>query len=95
MYTTNEKLKEALTYSRNQRTNLETFLHDGKIPISNNRSESHIRPFATYRRAWLFADTRAGTKANATAYSLIEAARSNDLNVYEVCTYKNAPTGLL
>ena len=87
MYTTNEKLKEALSYSLNQRKNLETFMRDGKIPISNNRAESHIRPFATHRRAWLFADTQAGARANATAYSLIETARAYDLNVYEYIKY--------
>lgn len=87
MYTTNEKLTEALTYSINQRKNLETFMHDGKIPISNNRAELHIRPFATHRRAWLFADTQAGARANAAAYSLIETARSYDLNVYEYIQY--------
>lgn len=83
LHTTNTKLTEALTYSSNQRKNLETFMHDGRVPLSNNRAESHIRPFATHRRAWLFADTQAGARANATAYSLIETARSYDLNVYE------------
>ena len=62
-------------------------MHDGKIPISNNRAEQHIRPFATHRRAWLFADTQAGARANATAYSLIETARSYELNVYEYIHY--------
>ena len=87
LHTTNTKLTEVLSYSVNQRTNLETFMHDGKIPISNNRAEQHIRPFATHRRAWLFADTQAGARANATAYSLIETARSYDLNVYEYIHY--------
>lgn len=87
LHTTNTKLTEALSYSVNQRTNLETFMHDGKIPISNNRAEQHIRPFATHRRAWLFADTQAGARANATAYSLIETAHSYDLNVYEYIHY--------
>lgn len=87
LHTTNTKLTEALSYSVNQRTNLETFMRDGRIPISNNRAEQHIRPFATHRRAWLFADTQAGARANATAYSLIETARSYDLNVYEYIHY--------
>ena len=39
---------------------LETFLEDGRLAISNNLCESHIRPFATARRAWLFADTPKG-----------------------------------
>ena len=41
----------------------------------------------SHRRAWLFADTQAGARANATAYSLIETARAYDLNVYEYIKY--------
>ncbi len=36
---------------------------------------------------WLFVDTQAGARANATAYSLIETARFYDLNVYEYIRY--------
>lgn len=39
LHTTNAKLTEALTYSSNQRKNLETFLHDGRVPLSNNVSD--------------------------------------------------------
>ena len=77
--TTNEKLTKALGYAKNQRKYLETFLEDGRLPISNNLCESHIRPFATSRRAWLFADTPKGARANAVMYTLVESARANDL----------------
>lgn len=49
--TTNEKLTEALTYSTNQRIGLETFLEDGRLPLSNNLCEANIKPYATARRA--------------------------------------------
>ena len=49
--TTNEKLTTALGYARNQRKYLETFLEDGRLPISNNHCEASIRPFALGRRA--------------------------------------------
>ena len=49
--TTNEKLTQALGYTRNQRKYLETFPEDGRIPISNNLCEANIKPFATARRA--------------------------------------------
>ena len=65
MHTTNEKLTKALTYAVNQRKYLETFMEDGRIPLSNNLCEANIKPFATARRAWLFADTPKGAKANA------------------------------
>lgn len=80
--TTNEKLTKALNYSLNQREGLETFLEDGNLPISNNYCETAIRPFATARRAWLFADTPAGEVANGVIYTLVETAKANNLNVY-------------
>lgn len=42
-YTPNESLRKALGYSLNQRENLETFMEDGRIPISNNECEACIR----------------------------------------------------
>ena len=81
--TTNEKLTKALNYANGHRAQLETFLEDGRLEISNNLCESHIRPFATGRRSWLFADTPKGATASAVAYTLAESAKSNGLNVYE------------
>lgn len=85
--TTNEKLTTALGYVQNQRKYLETFLEDGRVAISNNLCESHIRPFATARRSWLFADTPKGATANAVLYTLVETARANRRNVYEYLNY--------
>lgn len=87
MYTTNEKLTQALGYARNQRKYLETFLEDGRIPISNNLCEANIKPFATARRAWLFADTPRGAFANGVLYTLVESAKANELDVYEYLKY--------
>ena len=85
--TTNEKLTKALSYATNHRSNLETFLEDGRLPISNNLCEANIKPFATARRAWLFADTPKGATANAVLYTLVESAKVNGLNVYEYLKY--------
>ena len=85
--TTNDKLTQALGYVQNQRKYLETFLEDGRLAISNNLCESHIRPLATARRAWLFADTPKGATANAILYTLVETSRANKLNVYEYLKY--------
>lgn len=87
MHTTNEKLKTALGYAKNQKKYLETFLEDGRIVISNNLCESHIRPFATARKAWLFADTPKGATANAVLYTLVETAKQNDLHIFNYLDY--------
>ena len=83
----NKKLKKALVYAQNQKRELSEFLNDGRIPLSNNIAERSIRPFATHRKNWLFADTVAGAKANATFYSLIESAKINKLNIYKYINY--------
>lgn len=85
--TTNERLTKALTYASNQRKGLEMFLTDGRIPISNNLCEANIKPFATARRAWLFADSQKGAKATAVLYTLIESAKANKLDTYEYLKY--------
>lgn len=87
LYTTNEKLTTALTYTKNQRRYLETFLEDGRIPLSNNRVESHIKPFCNARKSWLFADSPKGAVASAIVYSIVETAKANDLNTYEYLKY--------
>lgn len=87
MHTVNQKLTQALGYCQNQRKYLETFLEDGRIPLSNNYCEANIKPFATARRAWLFADTPRGAFANGVLYTLVESARANDLDVYEYLKY--------
>ncbi len=81
--TMNEKLTVALNYVKNNRVYLETFLEDGRLELSNNRCEAHIKPFATARRSWLFADTPKGARANAILYTLVESAKANELNIYE------------
>lgn len=85
--TTNEKLTLALNYSKNQRYGLEVFLEDGRLPLSNNLCEANIKPYATARKAWLFADTPKGARANAILYTLAESARANELDVYEYLKY--------
>lgn len=85
--TTNENLTKALNYAKNQKKYLETFLEDGRLPISNNLCEANIKPYAVARRAWLFADTPKGATANAILYTLVESAKANILDVYEYLKY--------
>lgn len=58
-------------------------MEDGRLPISNNLCEANIKPYATGRKSWLFADTPKGAEATAILYTLVESAKINQLNVYE------------
>ena len=60
---------------------------DGRIPISNNDCETSIRPFATGRKAWLFADSPAGARASGIVYTLVETAKLNHLDVFGYLCY--------
>ena len=83
----NKKLKQAITYAINQEKELSQFLNDGRIPLTNSLAERAIRPFAVHRKNWLFADSVAGAKANATMYTIIESAKLNNLNIEKYIKY--------
>ncbi len=55
---------------KNQRKYREIFLEDGRLPISNNLCEPNIKPYATARRAWLFADEPKGV-INSSAFIVV------------------------
>ena len=77
---------EGLHYLRNQWDCLTRFLKDPKLPLSNNYVEQKVRPFATGRRFWLFADTVEGANASAVLYSLLVTAKNNGFNPYGYLT---------
>lgn len=59
------------------------YLEDGRLEISNNRSERAIKPFAVGRKNWLFSDSAAGAQAAANIFSLIETCKAHDVNLYD------------
>ncbi len=63
------------------------FLDDGRIPISNNAAENAIRPFVIGRKNWLFCKSNDGAVAAADAYSLVETAKANGLDVMKYLNY--------
>lgn len=81
------KTHVAIQYMLNQWEYLVGYCADGKLHISNALAENAIRPFATGRRAWLFADTPQGARASATCFSLIETAKANNLEPYAYIKY--------
>jgi transposase len=80
-------LGKAVTYSLNQWPKLTGFMLDGRLELSNNRSERTIRNFVTGRKNWLFADTPSGAISSAIIYSIAETAKANNLSVYKYFEY--------
>ena len=76
-------MDKAVTYVRNRKPFLETYLEDGRCSFSNNLSENAIRPFTVGRKNWLFSESQAGAEASAIVYSIVEMAKAHDLNIYK------------
>ena len=74
-------------YCLNHWKELNNFLLDGRLELSNNRSERSIKPFVIGRKNFLFCITPRGAKASATTYSIVESAKENGLKPFEYLTY--------
>lgn len=55
-------LEKAVNYSLNNKKELEVFLLDGRLELTNNRAERAVKPFVMGRKNWLFADTDKGSR---------------------------------
>lgn len=83
----NSRFDKAVTYAKNQRKYLYTYLEDGRCSLSNNLSENAIRPFTVGRKNWLFAATPEGATASAVAYTMVEMAKAHGLSIYKYLNY--------
>jgi transposase len=72
-------LAKAITYARNQRAALRTFLDDGRLPLDNNWSERELRRIAWGRDNWLFVGSEDGGEAAARFISLLASCQLHGL----------------
>lgn len=85
--TGNSKFSKALTYLKNRRNDLMTYLEDGHCSISNNWSENSIRPVTVGRKNWLFSSSVDGAEASMNIYTIIEMAKLHGLNRQKYIEY--------
>lgn len=78
---------EAIRYTLSQWSKLVVYLQDGRLEISNNRTERAIKPFATGRKNWMFANSVEGAKAAAVIYSLIQTCQYQKIDSYNYLRY--------
>jgi transposase len=77
------RTREALAYLLTHAEGLRRYCEDGRLPISNIRSEHVAKTIAVARKNFLFADTPGGATASAMIYSLLESAKANGQPVYQ------------
>jgi len=74
------RFASALGYALRQEQALRVFLDDGRLEMTNNRSEGALRPIAAGRKAWLFFGSDDHAAAAANLFSLIASCRLHDLD---------------
>jgi transposase len=84
----------AISYALKQWDRLTRYLEDGRIRPDNNLAENAIRPFVVGRKNWLFSGHPNGARASACLYSLIETAKTNDIEPYRYlrCLFERLPS---
>lgn len=73
-------LRTALGYAVRQRDALMRFFEDGRLEMTNNRSERQLRRIATGRNAWLFVGSDIHGQSTANLFTLIASARLHKLD---------------
>jgi transposase len=71
---------KAMCYMLTRRPVFTRFLDDGRIRATNNAAERALRGLALGRKSWLFAGSEGGTERAAGTYTLIQAAKLNDVD---------------
>lgn len=79
-------LGEALGYALNQRTRLELFLSDARVPLHNNSSEARLRVIALGRHNFMFFGHPRAGRNFAGLYSLVGSCIANGVEPTEYLT---------
>ena len=81
------RMDQAVTYIRNRKETLMTYLEDGRCSLSNNLSENSLRPVTLGRKNWLFSDSQDGANASMVVYTMVERAKAHGLHPYNYLKY--------
>ena len=79
-------LREAMNYLRNNWSELQTYVSDGRCPIDNNETEQLMRQVALGRKNWLFVGSLEGGERAARLMTIVSSAVRNDLDVERYLT---------
>jgi len=76
-------MREAIDYSLNHWSGLTHFLHDGRVPWTNNESERHLRHIVVGRKNFVFRGSFEGAERACVLWSLMMSCRVNGVNPRE------------
>jgi hypothetical protein len=73
-------MAEAFDYALRHWRGLSRFLHDGRVPWTNNESERLLRHLVVGRKAWVFRGTFRGARRGCVLWSLTMSCRLHGLD---------------
>ena len=73
-------LAQAIRYALGRMPKARPYLEHGHLELDNNAAERAIKPVAIGRKNWMFAGSEGGGKTMATAFTLIETAKLNNVD---------------
>ena len=76
-------LGKAISYTLKNWEHIIVYLERGDLEIDNSATERCIKPFAVVRKNWYFKGCVKGAESSAVIYSLIEIAKSCEVNPYD------------
>ena len=74
------ELAKAIRYALSRFKKLRPWLEHGSLEVDNNSAERAMKPVAIGRKNYLFVGSEGGGKAAATAYTLVETAKLNNVD---------------
>jgi transposase len=77
------KIYQAAKYTDNLRTQLRSYLDNGRYEIDNNTAENAIRPVALGRANWLFFGSDNGALSGAIHMTFAAMCKLHDIDLYE------------
>ena len=77
------KTTQAIDYCLKHKEGLQTYLSDGRLPISNILAEHVAKHIAVSRKNFLFSDTPSGATASAHCFSVIQTAKLHGHHVHK------------
>lgn len=87
-------LAQACGYGLSQKSRMQLFLENGRVPLHNNLSELLLRQAVVGRKNWMFSRSSVGAEASAGWYSLIASAKLQGLDpgAYLYDVFKRLPS---
>lgn len=85
-YSSKSQMATAYKYFLNHYAGLTLFLSHPDVPIDNNASERRLRSHVVGRKTWYGTHSKAGAKAAAIHFTLVESCKMNAVNPREYYT---------